>query len=313
MKAENPTPGGSRNVIVLTVLVVVVIGIITAVLIYANKVAPFQTIVLEVNDASIKMRYFLKRVSLANATPDSMFQTLATEEIIKQIAPQMPYGIKVTEEDIDQYIRTIPAGENETISENDFESWYRQELKKTGLSKAEYRDIVLINLLGSRLSLYLSERIPTVAPQVHLYTITQESADDIANVKQRLDAGEDFLGLAQELRLDDPTNSQEPDLGWFTRSVLPEDVAQLAFDVLDVGQYSEPMFANQQYYAIVMVAERAAAMQVDEQTIEILRSNVLDGWLQQEMPYHKIAVHGLSNGYDRETEAWVQWQLQKSR
>ena len=106
MKAENSTPGGSRNVIVLTVLVVVVIGIITAVLIYANKVAPFQTIVLEVNDASIKMRYFLKRVSLANVTPDTMLQTLATEEIIKQIAQTTGFYER-EQEVVEQFLKKI--------------------------------------------------------------------------------------------------------------------------------------------------------------------------------------------------------------
>lgn len=313
MKAENSTPGGSRNVIVLTVLVVVIIGIVTAVLIYASKVAPFQTVVLEVNNASIKMRYFLKRVSLANATPDAMFQTLAAEEVVKQIAPQTPYGIKVTEEDIDQAIRIIPAGEDVTISDSDFESWYRQELKKTGLSKSEYRDLIRVNLLRGRLSQYLAERIPTVAAQVHIYMIARGSFDDIGKVKQRLDAGEDFLELGRELSSDDPDNPQDVDLGWFPRSALPENVARAAFDVLDIGQYSEPILVNQQYFAIVMVTERAAARQLDEQALEILQSNALERWLRQEIPYHKIVVHGLSNGYDGETEAWVQWQLQKSR
>ncbi len=315
MKAENAEPGGSRRVIVLTALVVVIIGIITAALIYANKVAPFQTTMLEVDDASIKMRYFLKRISLANTTTSNMFQTLAVEEIIKQVASQLPYDIKIAEEEIDQALKAIAAsaGENETMSESEFESWYRQELKSSRFSNSEYREVVRVNLMQRKLSLYLEERIPTVAPQVHLYMIVQGSIDDAVNVKRRLDAGEDFLTLGKELSQGDSSEAQDVDIGWFPRGALPAAIAQVAFDELDIGQYSEPVSVNEAYFAIVMVAEKAAARVLDEQALEILKSNVLDQWLRQEMQYHKIVVHGLNNGYDGETEAWIQWQLQNSR
>ena len=199
------------------------------------------------------------------------------------------------------------------ISDSDFKSWYRGELKNTGLSDSEYKDLIQVNLLMSGLTQYLEERIPTVAPQVNIYLIPQGSYEDANKVKERLDAGEDFLQLGRELIPEDPDNPLDIDLGWFPRGVLPEEIARVAFDVLDVGQYSEPVVINQQFAAIVMVADKAAARIVNEQVLEQLKSNVLEQWLEQEMAYHRIVVHGLSNGYDAETEAWVQWQLQKSR
>ena len=315
MKAENPETGGRRNVIVLAVLAVVIIGIITAVLIYANKVAPFQATVLVVDGTSVKMGYFLKRASIAGTTPSSMLQTLVTEEVVKQIAPQMPYNIKISEEEIDQALREMAAsaGESETIDEADFESWYRRELKGTRFSNSEYREIVRTNLMRFKLTLYLEERIPTVAEQVRLYLIAQGSYDGAVKVKQRLDAGEDFLEVARELAGGDSADTSDFDLGWVPRTLLPEDMARAAFERLKVGQYSEPILVNQQYFAIIMVLDRAAARLLDEQALAILKSSVFDRWLQQEMAYHKVAVHGLNNGYDGETEAWIQWQLQDMR
>lgn len=311
MKAENSATGGSRNVIVLTVLVVVIIGIITAVLIYADKVAPFQSTVLEVDDASIKMRYFLKRMALGATTADDMFKTIASEEIIRQIAPQPPYNLKVTEEDIDSYIRTIPAGEDVEISDDDFKVWYRGELKKTGLSTSEYRELVLANLLRIQLTEYLAERVPTVAPQVQIQIIPMISYEDALDAKERLDNGEDFLQLGKELVPSDSENPLDIDLGWYPRGVLPADVDRVAFNLLEAGEVSDPILVNQQFFAIVKVAGKAAAREVDEQLLNQLKSNVLPDWLDREMQYHRIIVRGLNNGYDAETEAWVRYQLQK--
>jgi hypothetical protein len=62
-----------------------------------------------------------------------------------------------------------------------------------------------------------------------------------------------------------------------------------------------------------MVVERAAARQIEEQTIENLKSRVLERWLDREIRYHSIKFHGLKNGFDAETEAWIQWQLYKTK
>jgi hypothetical protein len=61
------------------------------------------------------------------------------------------------------------------------------------------------------------------------------------------------------------------------------------------------------------VAERAAARQIEEDTLQNLESRVLEDWLQQEYRHHRVVVHGLKNGFDGETEAWVRWQLQKMK
>jgi hypothetical protein len=45
--------------------------------------------------------------------------------------------------------------------------------------------------------------------------------------------------------------------------------------------------------------------------LETLAANALEQWLQQELPNHRVTVHGLRGGWDAETEAWVRWQLQR--
>jgi hypothetical protein len=275
-----------RKPIIVAGCAVLLIGIATAVLVYGNSEAPFRTTVLEVNDTSIKMKYFLKRVSLARTNPRTMLQTLADEQIIKQTAPQPPYSIRVSDEDIDRAIEEAARGQSEATNEHAFDAWYRQQLEHTGFSAAEYRDLVRANLLTQRLTRYLAERVPTVAEQVHLYMITQGSLEDAREVKSRLDAGEDFFALARELNVDEE---------------------------LEIGQPSSPLVFDEQLVVIILVAERAAARQIEEDTLQNLESRVLEDWLQQEYRHHRVVVHGLKNGFDGETEAWVRWQLQKMK
>ena len=59
----------NRRTVILAVFVVLAIGIATAVLLYGTARAPFRATVMEVNDTSIKMKYFLKRLSLARTSP----------------------------------------------------------------------------------------------------------------------------------------------------------------------------------------------------------------------------------------------------
>ena len=318
MKSSNAETSGSRHgqIIAIAVLVVIVVGAVTGIIIYADRIAPFRATVLEVDDSRISMRYFLKRASKAFDDPMTVLQALAAEEIIKQVAPNMPYGINVADTDIDRALREIASSrldleEGESLGEGEFETWYSEELKNSKLSDAEYREKVMGDLLGVGLSQYLAERVPTVAAQVHLQVITLGSIDDARAVKQRLDNGESFLEVAEELKANGQLLIQDIDQGWRPRSGLPVSIANVAFDSLEVGQYSEPLLVNQQYYAIFRVVERAAARQVEEEVLEVLKSNVFDRWLQQELPYHTIVIHGLSNGYDQETDAWIRWQIQE--
>ncbi len=386
MRPSGSETSGAKRVVAIAVVVVLVIGVVTGLIIYGDKVAPLQATVLEVDDSQVTMRYFLKRASQSVEAPQGVLQKLVTEEIVKQVAPESPFSIKITEEEIDGALReaarreilavqaraeeesqgatggddegvTGPeevfegdeaveaqdaavgddaaaetpgeesgvvetaVGETEggesrpdtltgTISEGEFREWYERKLDQTGFSDDEYRDIVRRNLLQYYLTQYLAERVPTVAEQVKLLVISLPSLEEAEEVEDRLDDGEDFFDVAEELKAEDRLVDQTFDIGWRPRSAINPSFASIAFDQLEVGEYSDPFPAGERYYAIIKVADRAKARQVGEEVLQRLRSSAFGSWLQQELPYHRVVVHGLNNGWDQETEAWVKWQLQ---
>ena len=311
--SENSSANGRRRAVVLATLAVVIIAVITVSIIYGNRRAPFRINVLTVNDTTVKMGYFLKRLYWSRGDAVALLQTLTNEEIIKQMAPHPPFNIKISPDEVDQYLREIALKNGGTNNEREIKSWYRRQLEDTRLSDAEYRDILLTSMLSQRLTQYLKERVPTVAEQVHLYMIIQESTEDALRVKERIDSGEDFYALARSVNADESLRAQGGDLGWFPRDALPEDTARTAFDELDTGEVSRPLVSGDSFAALVLVSERAAARQIDDERLQMLQSKALETWLKQEIQQSKVVIRGLENGYDGETDAWVQWQLSKMK
>jgi hypothetical protein len=168
-------------------------------------------------------------------------------------------------------------------------------------------------LLMKRMSEYLADRVPTVAEQVHLKMIQLKDMEDAKRVKERLDRGEDFAALAREYSLDDSPEAAGGEYGWFPRAALPMHLAIVVFDELKVGEVGEPFYLDDQHLVVVMVAERVAAREIDDDTLKILKDRALGNWFEAESPHHKIEFHGFSNGYDSETDAWVRWQLHRMK
>jgi len=303
----------SRNTIILAGCIVIFICVVTAVFIFSKHRAPFLTNVLEVNDSSIRMDYFLKRVFIAQSNSMIVLQTLINEEIIKQTATRPPYNISISEADIDHRLKTLAQDQIGSNDEKAYKAWFQQYLEQTRFTLDELRELVRTNLLTQRLMLYLEERVPTVGEQVHLFMIPQRSLEESHVAKRRLDSGEDLITLAKELAIDPELGAWSGDLGWILRSDLEENLSRAAFDELDVGQISTPIVLDEQLTVIIMVAERATARRIEAEIVEKLKSRALNQWLLREKQHHRISTHGLNNGFDRETESWIKWQLQKMR
>ena len=101
-------------------------------------------------------------------------------------------------------------------------------------------------------------------------------------------------------------------VGWLPRGVLDPGFDNVAFE-LKIDKSSDPMFIDKHTVVIIMISDKAAAREIDEQLLGVIKAKALDRWLQAERPYHKVKYRGLKNGYDTETDAWVQWQLQRMK
>ena len=296
--------------IIIAAAAVVVVAAIAGVAIYDDRVKPFQATVLEVDGTPIRMSYFLKRVAISRQQPVSMLQTIAREEMLKEEAPNPPYSIAVTAEDIDRYARDLARGTSATIGDAEFREWYRQQLNEYRLSDAEFRGILRTSVLIQGMSGYLGRRVPTVADQVFVNMIAVKDVTTGAEVKRKYEAGQDFASLARQYSIDAQLKTDGGKVGWFPPGVLAEALDAEAF-ALKPGQAGDPMYIDDQTAILLMVSARAAGRQIDAKSLDTLRSRALDNWYQAAYARHKIVFRGFHKGFDTETDAWVQRELLK--
>jgi len=306
--------------IIVSVAVALILIIIGVSLYFSEDARYNRLTVITVDNLSIKMDYFLKRIRLADSNALDMLMPLTNELLIKIVAPQ--YVGEVTPEDIDQELRSMASGDGETISDIEFKEWYRQQLNEIGLSDSQYKEEVVTSLLATRLREYLAERVPTLAEQVHLYDVLV-SDEETQNIWNQKDAGEDVEELINELWQDKQSEGTVEDLGWLPRGILPYGFDDVAFS-LAIGDISEPLAyippvsdsastetEPEISYYLLMVSERADAREIEEEPLQALKANALDVWLSAEIKLHNVEWHGLKNGFDSEANAWVNYQLSK--
>jgi len=308
-------PRRSWTGFIIASVVIAIILIIVGVFYYQERIAPFHQPIITVDNISINMDYFLKRTRLAGADPMSMLDSLAKEQVIKLEAPR--YVGEVSAEDVDQAMRYA----SNTTSESEFKAWYRQTLNESGLSDSEFKDITRTSLLSALLHEYLAERVPTLAEQIHLHAIILATLEDAEKTRARWEAGEDFADLAREVSLDEQSRDKGGDLGWFPRGVLDYNIEYAAFNLstdnvsesLAYYDVSDTSSTEPLYWYLLMVSEKAAARELDENSLQALKDNALDDWLSAEWKLHEIHWHGLhSENFDSETYAWINYQLAKN-
>ena len=328
--SPRPKSGDSQNrrtAIILAGVVLVLILAIVGIIGYPIYVAPFRRTIITVDNVTIRMDYFLKRIKLSGSDPIGMISQLTNDQIVKLGAPQ--YGISVTPQDIDQNLRSIFQGQSGnasgTPSEPEFKEWYRQRINESGLSDAEYRDIITIEIFRSRLQGYLADIMPKSAEHVHLYVITVATQKEAENIRARWAAGANFTDLAKELSLDTAAGQNGGELGWFPKGgVLTSQIEFQAFE-LSTGNVSEPlpMISEEQQsdgstaptivgYNLLLVTERANR-ELDANALQVLRSKVVDDWISTQRENYNIKWQGLHNGFDSETYAWIKYQMAKGQ
>ncbi|MDP6099883.1 MAG: peptidylprolyl isomerase [Dehalococcoidia bacterium] len=225
-----------------------------------NLVLPRWETVATVNGTPISSSYFSKMLRFAAGPFDTttsppaslVLQQAINNEILRQEAPSL--GLSVTPTEIEEYLRP-PAEPSTEGGLASLEESYRQYLWEVGFTSGELRRVVEATLLQTKGFEQFLEQVPQEAEQVNLYHILVETDLDAFQVLDRLEAGEEFAGLAEELSTDVATASTGGEVGWVTRDVvgLPEVAA--AIFALGIGETSQPI-ATPNGYVIAKVEGR---------------------------------------------------------
>jgi len=215
--------------IVIIAAVVFLAGIISWVSYgyYKDRIAPSREVVIEVNDVSFTMEYYVKMLDAYTAGMNSTsiyyygdyIANMVADEIIKaellrQGAKNL--GIEVTPEEID-------AGLKEREWPND----------------SVYRDIISAVLLQEKLEEYFGSNLTDTMEQAHVQVVLAESEEVADEVITKIEAGGNFTALVGEFSCN---SSIEGDLGWLPEELMPNTlIADAAFNLTPV-EISQPIY-----------------------------------------------------------------------
>ena len=312
---------GKRLIIIVSIIFIVIIAIIIGINHYFSEDQKYLRIdVISVDDEVISMDYFVRRCFASGSDPLGALTNITREMVLKKEAEAA--DIEISPEAIDNKMIEMASGGGDPIAQSEFKEWLRQRLNESKLSEDEYRDIVATQLIGEFFHEVISNATPNTAEQVHLHIIVTDTEEEAQETRARWEAGESFADLAREVSIDGSTREEGGDYGWIPRNVAFDSrLDDEAFN-LDVGVVSAPIpyydtsitdASSPSYldYYLIMVSEKSASREIDEKYIDKVHDNAFEAWISQMFSEHDVKYHGINNGFDSETYAWINWQLQK--
>lgn len=240
---------------------------------------------------------------------------LIQEELVRQEASSR--GISVTSDEVEEKIQdafgynpdaapeptvsapltstgtvtTPPSPVPTQMTKADFRDMYnryiRESLRPMGISEQLYRTWIEAELLTERLQADIEEKqVPAEADQVKLRLLTVDSEERANELAARLDAGEDFQTLADELKQDQGVQGSGNELGWLPRELLEnrlgKELTDLAFS-LEVGERSQPLAGEEgQQYRIVLVAGHEVR-ELDKFVRQQMVDDAFQAWLDAQL------------------------------
>ena len=201
---------GTARLLILgvAVLLLVIVAGAFAYRIYANNVLRPNNVVLTVGEDKVKLSYYTDRLyefALANAQvsvpllQSSLLAKLEEESLTVQLAGDR--GIELSDEAVTQAIADklgVPVGGNGSP----FDSRYRAELKRVGMSDGNYRRLSRAELANSKLREQIALDVGDTGEMVTLRAVASISEAESNAVLERIKGGADMGTIAQTESLD---------------------------------------------------------------------------------------------------------------
>lgn len=239
---------------------------------------------------------------LVRENGQTALNTLIANKIIDLEAKSQ--NIEVTDEDVQKEIDKISEqyGGQET---------FEQFLEMYGTSLDDIKENIKVNakiekLLGpdvkieeDEMKAYFEENKESFGEkeQVKASHILVDSEDKAKEVKEKLQAGEDFADLAKEYSIDTSNNEQGGELGFFARGAMVKEFEDVAFS-METGQISDPVKTEFGYHIIKVEdkkpAKEATYEESKDEVKEILFQQklptVYQTWIQEKMGEYEIEI-----------------------
>ena len=248
------------------------------------------------------------QTSLALA-PQTALDELIEDELIQQKATEL--GITASDAEVEETIFSdiqqavaqapqVPITGTEEIPtptplpQSQVNEIYDSIVNNMGLSNKAFRDLIQRSLLREKVQDALASQVPATGLVANVQLIQTDTRDKATEAQARIEGGEEFTVVAQEVSSDTLTAGTGGDLGWVTTGELlaryGQEVEDTAFSA-DVGTVVL-VEGNDQYY-LILVVERDENGPLPEGVLSTRQSAALDGWLTERLEAPDVQIERL--------------------
>ena len=152
---------------------------------------------------------------------------------------------------------------------------YMTQLTPYGLTEADLRQYVYYQLLYNKIYTEVTKNVPTHGEQVWTRQILVNSEADAQTVITRLNKGENWVVLAEELSQDTNTKSNGGDMGWLPRGTLSMEVETAAFG-MTIGEVRSIQDSNG--WHVLQVVGHDQDRPLDQNVLAYLQDKSFNDW-----------------------------------
>jgi peptidyl-prolyl cis-trans isomerase D len=172
-----------------------------------------------------------------------------------------------------------PTAYTEAAYQTKFDDFIEYINTYANLTESDLRKMVEVDLYRTKLMEALTTDIGSEEEQIwarHILVATEEEASQVV---ERLEAGEDFAALAEEVSTDTGSAALGGDLGWFGKGQLISEFEDVAFS-LEIGEISAPVQTSYGWHIIQLLGRENKPITDDR--LEIIRQQALQDWLMEQ-------------------------------
>ena len=253
---------------------------------YLSIYRPPRKVVAQVGEVPIQLRdvategRLLQGLGLV-AAPHQVLNLLIRNEVLRQQGV-LDFAATVDRSEIEQRL----ADSFEVVSDPDAppptslspegRQRYEEFLRIVDIDDGTYRAYVEGELILEKSQAYVNAQVESPQEQVFLHWMVADSDEEANELLQRLEQGDDFATVAQELERSIPLASEEGEVGWVPREALP-DLDESIFSA-EIDSILGPL-ATLYGPVVAKVTAGPEAQPVSDAMREILGSTGLDEWL----------------------------------
>ncbi len=266
---------------------------------------------LQVDDTRFRLDHFSNRLRMfvdQNGGPGVVDRVsalsqvpglLIREEIVRRFAGD--FDITASEEEI---VEEIATRLGITADDEAFDVVYEQELARSGLSELEFRDMIEAAVLQTKLLEMFEAELSPSAESVRYRQILVSTDETAQDIRDQIEAGEDFAALAAENSLDVETKDSGGEVGWVPRGVLEASTEELVFALEPDEITTIPL---PQGVVVIEMLEKAEDREVEEDQKTPLANRAFTEWVDEKQESLDIVISVVpgADNYDQKKAEWA--------